>query len=152
MNKAILLGRLTKDPELAFVPGSGTAYSRFTIAVAEPKKNGVEQQANFINCVAFGKTGETIAQYLVKGRQIAVVGRIKTGSYEAKDGTKRYTTDIMVESFDFISDSKSNTGTSNTQSGRYTNQNKGLTNQLGDPIGTDNWDDMMPYDDGDMPF
>lgn len=150
MNKVILLGRLTRDPELAFTAGSGTAYSKFTIAVNEPKRNGAEQQANFINCVAFGKTGETIAQYLVKGRQIALVGRIKTGSFIAKDGTKRYTTDIMVESFDFINDSKQSAGASNTQSSRNTNQTGGMKNQFGESMG--DWNDMTPYDDGDMPF
>ena len=99
MNKVVIIGRLTKNPELRFAPGSGTAVSRFTVAVTRPfKKN----ETDFINCVSFGKTAETIAQYLTKGKQIAVSGSIRTGSYDAKDGTKRYTTDIAVESFEFL--------------------------------------------------
>ncbi|MDC4242750.1 single-stranded DNA-binding protein, partial [Clostridium tertium] len=96
MNKVILIGRLTKDPELNFAAGTGTAVCRFSLAVTRPFK---KDETDFINCIAFGKTGETIAQYLTKGRQLAVTGSIRTGSYDAKDGTKRYTTDIVVDSF-----------------------------------------------------
>lgn len=103
MNKVILIGRLTKDPELNFAPGTGTAVCRFSMAVARPFK---KDETDFINCVAFGKTGETIAQYLTKGRQLAITGNIRTGSYDAKDGTKRYTTDVVVESFEFIGQGK----------------------------------------------
>ena len=104
MNKTMLLGNLTKDPDLNYTAGTGTAVCRFTLAVARPFK---KDEVDFINCVAFGKTGETIAQYFTKGRKIAVVGNIRTGSYEAQDGTKRYTTDVNVESFEFC-DSKKN--------------------------------------------
>ena len=99
MNKVMLIGRLTKDPELNFAANSGTAVGRFTIAVTRQFK---KEETDFINCIAFGKTGEIIAQYLTKGSPIAVTGNIRTGSYDAKDGTKRYTTDVVVESFDFI--------------------------------------------------
>ena len=87
MNKVILIGTLTRDPELNFAAGSGTAVTRFSLAVTRPFK---KDETDFINCIAFGKTGETIAQYLTKGRQLAVTGSIRTGSYDAKDGTKRY--------------------------------------------------------------
>ena len=81
MNKAILLGRITKDPELRFAAGSGTAVSRFTIAINRPKRKDQEKaETDFINCVAFGKRAETISQYFQKGGQIAVSGRIQTGS------------------------------------------------------------------------
>ena len=103
MNKVILIGRLTRDPELNFAAGSGTAVTRFSLAVTRPFK---KDETDFINCVAFGKTGETIAQYLTKGRQLAITGNIRTGSYDAKDGTKRYTTDVVVESFEFIGQGK----------------------------------------------
>lgn len=103
MNKVILIGRLTKDPELNYTAGTGTAVCRFSIAVTRPFK---KDETDFINCVAFGKTGETIAQYLTKGRQLAIVGNIRTGSYDAKDGTKRYTTDVVIESFEFIGQGK----------------------------------------------
>ena len=98
MNKAILLGRLTRDPELRFAAGSGTAVSRFTVAVNRQFK---KDETDFINCIAFGKTAETISQYFTKGKQIGIVGHIQTGSYD-KEGTKVYTTDVIVESFDFV--------------------------------------------------
>lgn len=103
MNKVILIGRLTKDPELNYTAGTGTAVCRFSIAVTRPFK---KDETDFINCVAFNKTGETIAQYFTKGRPIAITGHIQTGSYDAKDGTKRYTTDVVVESFEFIGQGK----------------------------------------------
>lgn len=110
MNKVILIGRLTKDPELRYAAGSGTAICRFTVAINRQFK---KDETDFINCVAFGKTGETIAQYITKGRQIAVTGSIRTGSYDAQDGTKRYTTDVIVESFEFIGSKDKNTANNN---------------------------------------
>ena len=133
MNKVILIGRLTKDPELNFTAGTGTAVCRFNLAVTRPFK---KDETDFINCIAFGKTGETIAQYLTKGRQLAVTGSIRTGSYDAKDGTKRYTTDIVVDSFEFIGSNKNE-------------------NQDGPSQGNQDsfYDDITPVDDGDMmPF
>lgn len=96
-----------------------------------------KDETDFINCIAFGKTGETIAQYLTKGRQLAVTGSIRTGSYDAKDGTKRYTTDIVVDSFEFIGQANNN-NQGNTSSNNF-NQNNFE-------------DEMTPVDDGDMPF
>ena len=106
MNKVILIGRLTKDPELRYAAGNGTAVCRFTVAINRQFK---KDETDFINCVAFGKTGETITQYLTKGRQIAVTGSIRTGSYDAQDGTKRYTTDVIVETFEFVESKKKET-------------------------------------------
>ena len=103
MNKVVLIGRMVADPELNFQANSGMAICRFRLAVTRPFK---KDETDFINCVAFNKTGETIAQYLTKGRQLAIVGNIRTGSYDAKDGTKRYTTDVVVESFEFIGQGK----------------------------------------------
>lgn len=132
MNKVILIGRLTRDPELRFAPNTGNAVVRFTLAVNRRKQKDKDQEADFINCVAFGKTAETIAQYLLKGNQIAVEGNIRTGSYD-KDGIKRYTTDVFIERFNFIGSNKSN--------------NSNQTSDL------DEFDDCMtPVDDGDMPF
>ena len=135
MNKWVGIGRLTKDPELNFAAGTGTAVCRFSLAVTRPFK---KDETDFINCIAFGKTGETIAQYLTKGRQLAVTGSIRTGSYDAKDGTKRYTTDIVVDSFEFIGNSN---GNSNNQ-GNTSNSFSGMNFE----------EDMTPVDDGDMPF
>ena len=103
MNKWVGIGRLTRDPELNFAAGTGTAVTRFTLAVTRPFK---KDETDFINCIAFNKRAEAIAQYLTKGRQLAVTGSIRTGSYDAKDGTKRYTTDIVVDSFEFIGSNK----------------------------------------------
>lgn len=136
MNKVVLIGRLTKDPELNFTAGTGTAVCRFTLAVTRPFK---KDETDFINCIAFGKTGETIAQYLTKGRQVALTGSIRTGSYDAKDGTKRYTTDVVVASFEFIGNSN---GSNNSQGGPSSNNY--------DQGGF--YDDMAPIDDGDCPF
>lgn len=135
MNKVILIGRLTKDPELNFAAGIGTAVCRFSLAVARPFK---KDETDFINCIAFGKTGETIAQYLTKGRQLAIVGNIRTGSYDAKDGTKRYSTDVVVESFEFIGQGK---------------QEQREDNPFNNNFGGMNFEEeMTPVDDGDMPF
>lgn len=154
MNKVVLIGRLTKDPDLRFAAGSGTAVTRLTLAVNRPFK---KDEADFINCIAFGKTGEIIAQYLTKGRQLAISGSIQTGSYEAKDGTRRYTTDVVVDSFDFI-----DSGSGNGNSRGNSNFNAGSNNNFNDTgFGSQNNsfnessfnnDDMMPIDDGDIPF
>lgn len=138
MNKVILIGRLTKDPELRYAAGSGTAVCRFTVAITRQFK---KDETDFINCVSFGKTGETIAQYITKGRQIAITGAIRTGSYDTQDGTKRYTTDVAVESFEFIGNSNNNSN-NNSES----NWNQPVDNsEMG-------FGDMTPVDDGDMPF
>ena len=144
MNKVVLLGRLVKDPELRFAAGSGTAVARFTLAVNRQFK---KDEADFISCIAFGKTGETIAQYITKGRQLAIAGNIRTGSYEAQDGTKRYTTDVVVESFDFI-DSGSNSSKNNS------NKNDGFGGAVATPDDSafDGNYDMTPMDDGEIPF
>ncbi|MDY4605283.1 single-stranded DNA-binding protein [Clostridium tertium] len=138
MNKWVGIGRLTRDPELNFQANSGMAICRFRLAVTRPFK---KDETDFINCIAFNKRAETIAQYLTKGRQLAVTGSIRTGSYDAKDGTKRYTTDIVVDSFEFIGSSK--------------NDNQGSNNSFNQDSNFGNMsfeDEMVPVDDGDMPF
>ena len=132
MNKVIIVGRLTKDPELKYTPNGGTAICRITVAVARAFK---KDETDFINCVAFGKTGETIAQYFTKGRQIALAGNIRTGSYQAQDGTKMYTTNVIIENFEFVGNNSSNQSTWNVQDNS-----------------DESFGDMTPVDDGDMPF
>lgn len=105
MNKVILVGRLAKDPELK-VSVSGLSHCRFSVAVDRRVKNDGQPTADFISVVAFGKQAEVICQYLGKGRRIALSGRLQTGSYKDKDGVKRYTTDVMLEEFDFIDSGK----------------------------------------------
>lgn len=113
MNKVILMGRLTRDPEVRYVQGNTPmAIARYTLAVDRRRgRNGDEQQADFINCVAFGKAGEFAEKYFHKGIKIAVSGRIQTGSYTNKDGVKVYTTDVVVDDQEFA-ESKNSSGTS----------------------------------------
>jgi single-strand binding protein len=103
MNKVILLGRLTRDPEVRYTQGNEPmAVARYSLAVdRQGKKDESKQNADFISCVAFGKRGEFAEKYLHKGTKIAVCGRLQTGSYTAQDGTKRYTTDVVVDEHSF---------------------------------------------------
>ena len=129
MNNVSLLGRCVADPELAYTAGNGTAVCKFRLAVNIMKKGEVD----FIPCVAFGKAAETIATYVKKGNQFAVTGRIQTGSYEAQDGSKRYTTDVIVTGFNFVSSGQASQGNNNNDSfGAY--------------------EDIEPVSDSDMPF
>lgn len=103
MNKVILMGRLTRDPEVRYSGGDNqTAVARYSLAVDRRfKRDGDEQTADFINCVVFGRGAEFAEKYLRKGTKIAVTGRIQTGSYTNKDGVKVYTTDVVVEEQEF---------------------------------------------------
>jgi len=108
MNKAILIGNLTKDPELNTTT-NGVEVASFTIAVQRKFKNAQgEYEADFINCVAWRKTAEFVHKYFSKGKKIAVVGNIQTRSYDAQDGTKRYVTELVVDEVEFV-ESKGNT-------------------------------------------
>ena len=102
MNKVVLVGRLTAKPELRYTP-SNVAFLRFTIAVNRPfsNKDG-NREADFINVVCWRNQAETIAKYFDKGNLISLEGRIQTGSYDDKDGNKRYTTDVALENFEFV--------------------------------------------------
>ena len=102
MNKVILIGRLTKDPEVRYTQGQETmAVARYTLAVDRRFKREGEQSADFINCLAFGKAAEFAEKYLHQGTKIVAVGRIQTGSYTNRDGQKVYTTDVVVEEQEF---------------------------------------------------
>jgi single-strand DNA-binding protein len=116
LNKVILIGRLVSDPEVKYTADNQTAIARYRLAVNRKYKKDGEQEADFINCVAFGKSGEFAEKYLYKGTKIAVSGRIQTGSYE-KDGQRVYTTDIIVEEHEFCESKNSNGASfgSNTQ-------------------------------------
>ncbi len=115
MNKVILMGRLTRDPEVRYSQGeSSLAIARFTLAVDRRFKRQGEADADFISCVAFGKTAEHAEKYYRQGLKIAVVGRIQTGSYTNKEGQKVYTTDVVVEESEFA-ESKSSSENSGFQ-------------------------------------
>jgi len=105
MNKVLLTGRVGKDIE-AKTSNGGNMVAKFSLAVSRYVKGG-ENTTDWINCVAFGKTAETLEQYVEKGVLILVEGNIKTGSYEGKDGSRKYTTDVIVEKFEFLEKKKS---------------------------------------------
>ena len=110
MNKVIMIGRLVKDPDIRYSQGANTTcVARYTLAVDRKFKQEGQPNADFINCIAFGKLGEFAEKYLHKGVKIAVTGRIQTGSYKNKDGNTVYTTDVVVEEQEFCeSKSQSN--------------------------------------------
>ena len=117
MNKVQLVGRLTRDPEIRYSQGeNATATARFSVAVNRRFKNSEgNYDADFINCVAFGKSAEFVEKYFKKGMAIGLTGRIQTGSYTNKDGQKVYTTDVVVEETEFVeSKGASNADNSNT--------------------------------------
>ncbi len=115
MNNVILMGRLTRDPELKYSQ-AGKAYCRFSLAV---QRDFSKDEADFINCLAFGKTAETIAEWLGKGRRIALQGRIQTGSYENKNGDKVSTFEVVADRFEFVDSARSDTSKNQT----YSNNN-----------------------------
>ena len=123
MNKVILMGRLTRDPEVRYTQGENQmAVARYTLAVDRRfNRNNDENTADFISCVAFGKSGEFAERYLRKGTKIAVTGRIQTGSYTNKDGVKVYTTDVVVDDQEFAESKNS----SSNSDGGYGNNNYG---------------------------
>lgn len=104
MNKVILIGRLSKNAEVKYA--GETCVARYSLAVDRKYKKEGEPSADFINCVAFGKSGEFAEKYLRKGMKVAIVGRIQTGSYKNKDGQTVYTTDIVVEEHEFCESKK----------------------------------------------
>ncbi len=151
MNKVILMGRLTRDPEVRYSQGdSPMAIARYTLAVDRRfTRNNDENTADFISCVAFGKSGEFAEKYLRKGTKIAVTGRIQTGSYTNKDGVKVYTTDVVVEDQEFAEskNSASNAG------GGFGGGSTGSANQSAAPVAAS--DGFMNIPDGideELPF
>lgn len=102
MNKVILLGRLTRDPEIRYTQGQeAMCVARYSLAIDRRFRREGEATADFINCVAFGRQGEFAEKYLRQGTKIAIVGRIQTGSYTNRDGQKVYTTDVVIEEQEF---------------------------------------------------
>ena len=102
MNKVVLMGRLTRNPDVRYSQGEkATCVARYTLAVNRRFRRDGEQDADFINCVAFGRQGEFAEKYLKQGTKIVISGRIQTGSYTNRDGVKVYTTDVVVEECEF---------------------------------------------------
>lgn len=139
MNKINLVGRLTKDPELNFTPGNGNAVVKFTLAVKRPRfDKNKEQEADFINCVCFGKRAEAIANYVAKGHRFGVSGRLQISKYVDKEGANRWSTDVIVEDFEFMQDKNENNNLAPAQ-----NNNSNYNPSNFEP---------QPIDDGDIPF
>lgn len=142
MNKVLLIGRLTKDPELKYTPGTGTAVTTITLAVENYNSKTQEKTADFIPVVLWGKQAENTAQYTLKGSQVAISGRISVRSYDAKDGTKRYVTEVVADMFNGVQFLSKNNNS---------NSNNSVENN--DVFGGMNFDEYnTPVDDGDMPF
>lgn len=135
MNKVVLMGRLTRNPEVRYTNSAEpTTIARYTLAVnrrfTNRNEGSNEQTADFINCVAFGRSAEFAEKYFTKGMQILITGRIQTGSYTNREGKKVYTTDIVVEEQEFT-ESKNATGNNNTQQQEndgYTDAGDGFMN------------------------
>ncbi|MBW4828366.1 MAG: single-stranded DNA-binding protein [Clostridiaceae bacterium] len=144
MNNVVLIGRLTRDPELRFLPVNGTPVSNFSLAVdkqvSKEKKQEMESKgqptADFINIVVWGKQAENCANYLAKGRLTAVQGRLQSRSYEAKDGTRRYITEVVAERVQFLEWGDNNRGSDFSQSASDYPDIEGF----------------HPVDDDDIPF
>lgn len=152
MNKVILMGRLTRDPEVRYSQGDNPlAIARYTLAVDRRQarsNNGEEQTADFINCVAFGRTAEFAERYLHKGTKIAVTGRIQTGSYTNKDGVRVYTTEVVVEEHEFAE-------SRNAQTGNEGGYNGGGFGGNSAPVSSGAGDGFMNIPDGideELPF
>ena len=148
MNKVVLIGRLTKDPELRFTPGSGAAVTTLTLAVDKYNAKTGQKEADFVPVVVWGKQAENTANYMSKGSQMAISGRIQTRNYEAKDGTKRYVTEVVATEVQFLSkgNASGNAGTNFSNSNEYSMPSNDTFN------GGNFEEDITPVDDGDMPF
>lgn len=131
MNKVILMGRLTRDPNIRYTQANSSQESmcvaRYTLAVDRRGSRDEQQSADFISCVAFGKNGEFAEKYLKQGTKIAVTGRIQTGSYTNRDGQKVYTTDVVIEEQEFA-ESKKVAGQQETGNAGYTDAGDGFMN------------------------
>ena len=148
MNKVILMGRLTRDPEVRYSQGeSPLAIARYTLAVDRRfnRNNGGDNQqsADFISCVAFGRSGEFAEKYLRKGTKIAVSGRIQTGSYTNRDGQTVYTTEVVVEDQEFAESKNSYSGSD----GGYTGSSRPAPSGAGDGFMNipDGIDEELPF-------
>lgn len=135
INKVVLVGRLTRDPELKFTPGNGTAVTTISLAVDKYNASTGQREADFIPVVIWGKQAENTANYTSKGSLIGVAGRIQTRSYDAQDGTKRYVTEVVVSEIQFLG--KGNNNASNNSGSAF---NGGFD------------EDMTPVDSSEVPF
>lgn len=136
MNKAILMGRLTKDPDIRYTQGNDPmCIARYTLAVDRRIKKDGQDNADFIPCVAFGKAAEFVEKYVKKGTKLAVSGRIQTGSYTNQNGQKVYTTEIIVEEQEFAESKSASSGVQNQAPQQQKAQDDGLDGFMDIPDG-----------------
>ncbi|AKN33118.1 single-stranded DNA-binding protein [Clostridium carboxidivorans P7] len=148
MNKVVLIGRLTKDPELKFTPGNGTAVATFTLAVDRKFSRDGQKEADFIPIVVWGKQAESTANYMSKGKLMGVCGRIQTRTYDAKDGTRRYVTEVVADEVQFLEWGSGNRSAAPSF-------NEASSEEFGNTQGFNEkayGEDITPVDDGDIPF
>ena len=147
LNRVVLVGRLTKDPELHYTP-SGVAVANFTVAVNRPFKNNGEQEADFINGVVWRKPAENLVNFMKKGNMIGVDGRIQTRNYENQEGKRVFITEVVADSIQFL-ESK---GSGNQGGSQNTNRNTGAntSQQNEDPFAKQG--DPIDISDSDLPF
>lgn len=148
MNSVVLIGRLTRDPEVRYTSASQMAVARFSIAIDRPPRQNGERQTDFPNIVVFGKQAENCEKYLAKGRLVGIQGRLQTGSYQNKDGVTVYTTDVVADRVEFLE-----WGDRPARSGNYAPQQ---TSQYSQPAREESFMDEMPDSfqaiDEDVPF
>ena len=157
MNSVVLIGRLTRDPELSYTPNNQTAVCHFTLAVDRPRRNGEDAGADFIRITVWGKQAENCDKYIAKGRQVAVLGRIQTGSYKNRDGVTVNTTEVVAERVEFLSSGQGsasrNTGFSEGPVPTFDAPAQSIDNAM--PSGFENYEDMpdsFQAADDDIPF
>nr|WP_072513754.1 single-stranded DNA-binding protein [Ndongobacter massiliensis] len=158
MNSVTLMGRLTRDPELSYNNTTGNAMARFSVAVdkqlSREKKQEMESRnqptADFLNVVCWGRLAESVNSFTAKGKRVLIQGRIQTGSYEAQDGTRRYTTDIVANSVEFIDWKDRDGGYAQPSRTPYPNNEQAQSGNKADDdfLGSD----FSPVDDERIPF
>ena len=142
MNSVVLIGRLTRDPELRYTAGTQTAVATFALAIDRYAKQGEEKKADFPNIIVFGKTAENCEKYLAKGRLVGIHGRIQTGSYTNKDGATVYTTDVVADRVEFLEWGDKPQGSSSFSTSGSTSQGSGAESA---PAGFSAIDEDIPF-------
>lgn len=141
INKVVLIGRLTKDPELKYLPSNGTAVTNVTLAVDKYNPSTGQREADFIPITIWGKQAESTCTYMLKGSMMAIAGRVQVRSFDDKEGNKKWVTEIVANETTFL--------------GKYNNQQENKIGDTTDPQyagPSSKVDDMTPVDDGDIPF
>ena len=141
MNSVVLIGRLTKDPEVSYTAGTQMAVAKFSLAIDRPVRSGGEKQTDFPRVTVFGKQAENCEKFLGKGRLVGIQGRLQTGSYTNKDGSAVYTTDVIADRVEFLDFGK-----------RENVENTGVTGNVGNAENTDPIPRGFSAVDDDIPF